>query len=75
MEAITTIQIRKSVKRELDKLKSRKESYEDLILSLVNVLEKQRRQQSKLLVEGYKETAEESKRVSKEWSSTNINWD
>ena len=73
---ITTIQLREDVKQELDKLKeSKKETYEDVILNLMKVAEEQIRKQKKLLAEGYKEMAEESLRITKEWEKVDMDWD
>lgn len=66
---ITTIQIRENVKNELDRLKSGKESYEEVIISLMKIAEKCKREQKSLLIEGYKEMAEESSRINKEFEA------
>jgi len=66
--AITTIQIHGNVKRELDRLKEiRKETYEEIILNLLRLAETQKRKQRELLIEGYKEMAEESLKITKEF--------
>lgn len=67
---VTTIQLNESVKKELDKLKNEKETYEDVILKLMIFSEKQKRNQKELLIEGYKEMAEDSLRITKEWEGT-----
>ncbi len=73
---ITTIQIRENVKDELDRLKETdKETYEEVILNLMKFVEKYKKEQKKLLVEGYKEMAEESLSIDKEWSVTDKGWD
>lgn len=73
---ITTIQIRENVKDELDRLKETdKETYEEVILNLMKFVEKYKKEQKKLLVEGYKEMAEESLFIDKEWSVTDKGWD
>lgn len=66
---ITTIQIRASVKDELDRLKTGKESYEEVILALMKTAEKCKREQEQLLIEGYKEMAEESLKINKEFEA------
>ena len=73
---VTSIQIHEKLKYELDiiKLKNR-ESYEDVILRLIHSFEKQKRSQTKLLVESYKETAEEDLKQIKEWSTEELDWD
>ena len=72
---ITSIQIHEKLKHELDslKLKSR-ESYEEVILRIIDSFEKQKRSQIKLLIEGYKETAEEDLKQIKEWSTSELDW-
>lgn len=72
---ITSIQIHEKLKHELDilKLKSR-ESYEDVIIRIIDSFEKQKRSQVKLLIEGYKETAEEDLKQIKEWSTLELDW-
>ncbi len=73
---VTSIQIHEKVKQELNTLKkSNRESYEDIILRLINLAEKQRRIQIKLLVEGYKEIAEENLNIEKEWSKIDLTRD
>ena len=64
---ITTIQIHENVKNELDKFKSDKESYEDVILSLMRFSEKSKRSQKELLIEGCKAMAEENLKITKEF--------
>lgn len=68
---ITTIQIHEQIKMQLDKLKETgKETYEEVILNLLKHFEKQKRSQKNLLIEGYKETAEEILKITKEWETT-----
>ncbi len=67
---ITTIQLNENVKKALDRLKLNKETYEEIILNLMDIAEKNKREQKKLLIEGYKEMAEESLRTAKEWEGT-----
>ena len=67
---ITTIQLNEDVKKALDRIKSSKETYEQVIISLMEIAEKYKREQEKLLIEGYKEMAEESLRIAKEWEGT-----
>ena len=72
---VTTIQLNESVKNALDRLKSNKETYEEVILSLMKIAEKYQREQKQLLIEGYKEMAEESLRIAKEWEATDATLD
>jgi len=68
---ITSIQIRENVKAQLDKLKEfNKQTYEEVISNLIKIVELQKRKQEDLLIEGYKEMAEESLRIAKEWEGT-----
>jgi len=65
---VTTIQIHEDVKRELDRLKEiKKGTYEEIILGLLKFVEEQKRRQRALLVEGYKEMAGESLKITKEF--------
>lgn len=72
---VTTIQLNENVKRELDKLKKDKETYEDVILGLMNIAEKHKREQIDLMIEGAKETAEESLKITKEFESIDEDFD
>ena len=72
---VTSIQLNEDVKNALDKMKSDKETYEQVILNLMRIAEKCRREQEQLLIEGYKEMAEESLRITKEWESTDATLD
>lgn len=76
-ETITSIQIRENVKNALDRMKINKESYEEVILNLMKTAEQCKRNQRELLIEGCKEMAEESLRITKEWETTDaeLNWD
>ncbi|MDP1695298.1 MAG: antitoxin VapB family protein [archaeon] len=66
---ITTIQIRENVKRQLDMLKNKKESYEEIIVNLIRTSEERKRKQKELLIEGCKATAEESLKITKEFEA------
>jgi len=72
---VTTIQLNENVKNALDRLKNNKETYEEVILNLMKISEKCKREQEQLLIEGYKEMAEESLRITKEWEATDANLD
>ena len=72
---VTTIQLNENVKNALDRLKTNKETYEQVILNLMKIAEKQKREQEQLLIEGYKEMAEESLRITKEWETTDATLD
>ena len=65
---ITTIQLNEHVKQALDQLKDvRKQTYEQVILYLLELVEYQKRKQDLLLEEGYKEMGKESLKISKEF--------
>lgn len=67
---ITTIQIRETVKNQLDKIKqSERQTYEEVILSLLKAVEFQKRKQEALLIEGYKAMAEENLKITKEFEA------
>lgn len=72
---ITSIQIHEKVKKELDSLKHSKETYEDVIVKMMKVIEKNKREQKKLLIEGYKEMAEESLKINKEFEAIEEDFD
>lgn len=75
---ISSIQLREDVKIQLAKYKERdNESFEEIIVKLIKQIESQRREEKELLIEGYKEMAEESLRINKEWESidSNLDWE
>ncbi len=67
---ITTIQLNESVKKELDKLKAGKETYEEVIINLISKVDNDKRKREELLKEEALEFAEESLKISKEWEGT-----
>ncbi|MEK6927688.1 MAG: hypothetical protein AABX11_04615 [Nanoarchaeota archaeon] len=73
---ISTIQLRENVKQELAGLKEKEnDSYEDVIVRLVNVTKLQNRQKKELLIEGYIEMAEESLKICKEFDTIEEDFD
>ena len=66
---VTTIQISESAKKQLDRLKTNKETYEEIILNLMKTSEKLRREQEQLLIEGCKVMAEENLKITKEFEA------
>jgi len=66
----TTIQLNEKVKRTLNRLKTGKETYEEVILNLIKFVEQGKRKQTDLMIEGAKETAKESLKIAKEWEGT-----
>ena len=68
---ISTIQLNNNVKKSLNKFKEKeKETYEEVIVRMIQTLEKQKREQEELLIEGCKAMAEESLKIAKEWEGT-----
>lgn len=73
---ITTIQLGDNVKRELEKMKeSVNDTYEKVILTLIKIAEEKKRKQTELLIEGCKEMANESLKITKEWETTDATLD
>ena len=66
---VTTIQLNDNVKKALDRMKENRETYEDVILKLMNIAESCRRKREELLIEGYKEMAEENLKITKEFEA------
>jgi predicted CopG family antitoxin len=66
---ITTIQLNEDVKNALDRMKNNKETYEQVILNLMKIAEKCKREQEQLLIEGCKVMAEESLKITKEFEA------
>ena len=72
---ITTIQLNESVKNSLDRMKSGKETYESIIVKMINKIDEQNRKNVELMVEGAKETAEESLKITKEFETIENDFD
>lgn len=66
---VTTIQLNEDVKKALDRMKSSKETYEQVILNLMKVAEKCNRENEQLLIEGCKAMAKESLKITKEFEA------
>ncbi len=66
---ITTIQLNEDIKKALDRLKSNKETYEEVILGLMKIADKYSREQESLLIEGCKTMAQENIKITKEFES------
>lgn len=66
---VTTIQLNENVKNALDRLKSDKETYEEVILSLMKIAEACKREQRELLIEGCKVMAEENLKITREFEA------
>ena len=72
---VTTIQLNENVKLALDRLKTKKETYEEVILQLMKTAEKAKREKEELLIEGCKAMAEDMIKINKEWEATDSNLD
>ncbi len=67
---ISTIQIRQNIKNLLDEMKEKSnESYEDVIIKMIQTIDKEKRQQESLLIESCKKMAEESLKIAKEFET------
>jgi predicted CopG family antitoxin len=66
---VTSIQLNENVKSALDRLKSNKETYEEVILNLMKTARECKREQEQLLIEGCKIMAEENLRITKEFEA------
>lgn len=75
---ITTIQLNNSVKNTLNNFKETgRQTYEDVIINLISIAEQQKILNQELLIEGYKEMAEDSLRICKEWEAVDseLDWE
>ena len=72
---VTTIQLNEDVKKGLDRLKSGKQTYEQIIVNLMNQSEEQKRKHEELMIEGCKAMAEENLKINKEWEATDAEMD
>jgi predicted CopG family antitoxin len=72
---VTTIQLDEGVKKELDRLKNEKETYEQVILGLMKFSEESKRRNKELLIEECKVMAEENLKINKEWEKTDTSLD
>mgnify|MGYP001574915264 CR=1 FL=1 len=75
---ISSIQLRNDVKLQLASFKERdNESFEEVIVRMIKQVERQKREQKALLIEGYKEMAEEGLRIQKEFDTIeeDLDWE
>jgi len=74
---ITTIQLKDDVKKALERLKTGKETYEEIIVKMMEQIESDKKNHEMLLIEECKEMAEENLRITKEWESTDeaLDWE
>lgn len=66
---ITTIQLSEQTKNSLNKMKLDRETYESLIIRMIQLLENKKRKQKEFLIEGCKVMAEENLAITKEFES------
>ena len=66
---ITTIQLNDQTKNSLSKIKQQGETYEALIIRMMQLLEQKKREQEELMIEGCKEMAEENLKITKEFEA------
>ena len=72
---VTTIQLNENVKKALDRMKLNKETYEEVILNLMKIAEKSKRENEQLLIEGCKAMAEENLKITKEFEAIEEDFD
>jgi predicted CopG family antitoxin len=74
---ITTIQLTKDVKCELDKIKLVNQSYEQVILKLLDISQKYEREREQLLIEGCVEMSKENLKMTRHFESIEdlSNWE
>ena len=72
---VTTIQLNENVKKELDRLKTEKETYEEIIVKMIKTIERQKRKQEELMIEGCKVMYKDMLEINKEWESVDAELD
>ena len=74
---VTTIQLNENVKTALDRLKTNKETYEEIIITLMKISEKSKREQEDLLIESCKVMYKDMIEINKEWETADadIDWE
>ena len=73
---VTTIQVSDKLKDTLSLMKeSSSQSYEQVILQIIRTLEEQKRKHVDLMIEGAKETAEESLKITREFEAIEEDFD
>lgn len=73
---ISSIQLREEVKNQLARHKEKEnESFEDVILRLLKEKDLKKNSQKELLIEGYKEMAEENLKISKSFEKIDESFD
>lgn len=72
---VTTIQLSEGVKKTLNRLKSEKQTYEEAIINLMKIAEKQKRNHEAFLIEGCKEMSDESLNITREFEAIEDGWE
>ncbi len=74
---VTTVQLNENVKVALDRLKSSRDTYEQVIVNLIKVAEECRRKEEALLIEGCKVMADDMIKLNEEWGvvSSDLDWE
>jgi predicted CopG family antitoxin len=72
---VTSIQLNENVKIALDRLKKNNQTYEEVIKDMMYELDKNKRKQIDLMIEGAKETAEEGLKITKEFEAIDEDFD
>ena len=75
---VTTIQLNESVKKSLDRMKaSEKQTYEEVILMLMDSVKKNKKAQEDLLIEGCKVMYKDMLEINKEWEGvdSDLDWE
>ena len=74
---VTTIQLNEHVKEALNGFNSGKETYEQIILKLMEIAEEKKRKKEELMIEGCKEMYGDMLRINKEWevADAELDWE
>ena len=73
---VTTIQLHEDVKKALERMKEKgNESYEEVIVKMMDTLEEQKRKEKELMIEGYQEMTEESLKITREFEAIEEDFD
>ncbi len=72
---LTTIQIHEDVKNQLLGFKTKpKETYEQVIVNLMDIAKKNKAEDKELLKQGYSEMAKDASSINDEYSSADEDW-
>ena len=76
---VTTIQLHENVKASLERMKNKNETYEQVILRMINKMIKDDKEKQRLMKEECIEMAKDSLKILKEWkaidSESDWEWD